>query len=115
MRATLDVDVLVLRDLANTRRLLSALAALPYRIAAELDPAAVTRKPFTIVGDDPRVDILTVAGSMTFDRAWPNRVVRRIDGVRVPYLGLDDLLALKRTGRASDEADIEVLKRMRRS
>jgi hypothetical protein len=52
---------------------------------------------------------------MTFDRAWPNRIVRRIDGVRVPYLGLDDLLASKRTGRPSDETDIDALKRMRRT
>lgn len=114
VRATRDVDVLVPRDLANTRRLLSALATLPYRIATELDAEDVTRNPFTIVGDDPRVDILMVAGAMTFDRAWPNRIVRRIEGVRVPYLGLDDLIASKRTGRPSDEADIEVLKQLRR-
>ena len=115
VRATRDVDILVPRDLVNTRRLLGALAELPYRIAAELDASDVTSKPFTIVGDDPRVDILTVAGALTFDRAWPNRIVRRIDGVRVPYLALDDLLASKCTGRASDEADIEVLKRIRKS
>ena len=114
VRATLDVDILVPRDLVNTRRLLGALAELPYRIAAELDASDVTSKPFTIVGDDPRVDILTIAGSLTFDRAWPNRIVRRIDGVRVPYLALDDLLTSKRTGRPSDEADIEVLQRMRK-
>lgn len=113
VRATRDVDILVPRDLANTDRLLRALASLPYHIARELDAAAVASKPFTIVGDDPRVDILSVAGSVTFDRAWPSRIVRRIDGVRVPYLGLDDLVASKRTGRASDEADIEVLKRLR--
>ncbi|MGH9257078.1 MAG: nucleotidyltransferase domain-containing protein [Vicinamibacterales bacterium] len=115
VRATRDVDILIPRDLANTRRVLHALGELPYRIAAELDAVDVARKPFTIVGDDPRVDILTVAGSMTFERAWPHRIVRRIDGVRVPYLALDDLLASKRTGRPSDEADIEVLKRIRRS
>ena len=57
----------------------------------------------------PRVDLLTVACSVTFDRAWPNRMVRRIDGVRVQYLGLADLIQSKQTGRASDVADIEVL------
>jgi hypothetical protein len=113
VRATRDVDLLVPRDLENTRRLLEALAELPYRIAAELDAADVVKKPFTIVGDDPRVDILTVACTVTFDRAWPGRVERRIAGVRVPYLGLDDLLASKRTGRASDIADIDALKQLR--
>jgi len=109
VRATKDVDVLVPRDLANTTRLLRALSALPYGIARELDPEEVARKPFTIVGDDPRVDILTVAGGLTYDRAYPNRVVRRVAGVQLRYLGLDDLILSKRTGRPSDAADIEAL------
>ena len=53
---------------------------------------------------------LTVAWSVSFDEAWPRRMVRRIEGVRVPYLSLEDLLASKRTGRASDRADVEVLR-----
>jgi len=110
VRATRDVDVLVPRDLANTPRLLAALSELPYGIAAELDPAVVVAKPFTIVGDDPRVDILTVAASVTFADAWPGRIVRRIDGVRVPYLSKADLLRSKQTGRLQDLADIERLK-----
>lgn len=114
VRATRDVDLLVPRDLRNAQRLLTALAELPYRIAEELDAADVIKKPFTIVGDDPRVDILTVACRVTFDRAWPHRIVRRIANVRVSYLSLDDLLESKRTGRASDTADIEVLTRLRR-
>lgn len=109
VRATRDVDVLVPRDLRNMERLLLALSALPYGLARELDPEEVLGNPVTIVGDDPRVDILTVAGSVTFDRAYPNRTVRRIQGVRVPYLSLPDLIASKQTGRAADEADLEVL------
>jgi hypothetical protein len=62
------------------------------------------------VGDDPRVDILTVAWNVTFERADRSKVVRRIAGVRVPYLGLRDLLRSKRTGRPGDLADIEVLR-----
>lgn len=57
----------------------------------------------------PRVDLLTVACTVTFEKAWPNRVVRRIGGIRVPYLSRADLIRSKRTGRASDLADIEVL------
>lgn len=110
VRATKDVDLLVPRDLKNTARLLDALSELPYRIARELDAAEVALKPFTIIGDDPRVDILTIAATLTFDAAYPRRVVRRIAGVRVPYLNLDDLVRSKQTGRAQDIADIERLK-----
>ena len=109
VRATKDVDVLVPPDPKNMTRLLEALSELPYRIAAELDPKAVARKPITIVGDDPRVDILTVAWQVTFDQAYPRRVVRRIDGVRVPYLSRRDLVRSKQTGRAQDLADLEQL------
>lgn len=114
VRATRDVDLLIPRDVANAERVLAALSELTWGIARELDAAAVAAAPFTIVGDDPRVDLLTVAGRLSFDAAWPGRVVRRVEGVRIPHLGLEDLIRSKRTGRASDEADIEVLRGLRR-
>lgn len=109
VRATRDVDILVPKDLQNTARVLQALAELPYGVAKELDPQEVAGKPITIVGDDPRVDILTVAWNVTYERADRFKVVRRIAGVRVPYLGLRDLLRSKQTGRPGDLADIEAL------
>jgi hypothetical protein len=109
VRATKDVDILVPRDERNMVRVLEALSELPYGIARELDPSEVARKPITIVGDDPRVDLLTLAWTVTFDQAWHRRVVRRVEGTRVPYLGRDDLIASKQTGRASDLADLEQL------
>ena len=113
VRATADVDILVPKDERNTERLLAALAELPYGVAGELDAVQVLRRPVTIVGDDPRVDILTVAWTVTYDRALPARRVRRIAGVTVPYLGFEDLLRSKRTGRASDQADIDALRELK--
>ncbi len=111
VRATRDVGILVPRDLRNTERLLLALSELPYGLARELDPEEVLGNPVTIVGDDPRVDVLTVAWTVTFEQASPRRVVRRIQGVRVPYLSLPDLVTSKQTGRPADEADLRVLAR----
>ena len=113
VRATRDVDILVPRDHANAERVLAALGQLPWGIAREIEADDLVRKPFTIVGDDPRVDVLTVAATVTFDVAWPRRQTRRIEGVRVPYLGLADLIRSKETGRPSDEADLEVLKALK--
>lgn len=110
VRATKDVDLLVPKDVKNTARLLDALAHLPYALAKELDAEAVTAKPFTIIGDDPRVDILTVAATVRFDDAYPRRITRRIGGVTVHYLNRDDLIRSKQTGRAQDVADIERLR-----
>ncbi len=124
VRATKDVDILVPSDESNMARVLKALGGLPYGVARELEAPEVTRSPITIVGDDPRVDILAVAWTrrdgratrraagkiaVRFERAWKGRVVRRIQGTRVPYLGRDDLIASKRTGRPADQADIDVL------
>jgi hypothetical protein len=109
VRATKDVDILVPKDEANMERVLAALCELPYGIARELEASNIVLNPITIVGDDPRVDVLTVAWTVTFDDAWDRRIVRRILGTRVPYLGRDDLIASKLTGRASDLADIERL------
>lgn len=61
VRATRDVDILVPPEPANARRLLTALSHLPWGVARELDPDEIVTKPITIVGDDPRVDVLTVA------------------------------------------------------
>lgn len=109
VRATRDVDILVPRDEKNMSRVAAALRELPYGIARELDSSEMVQKAITIVGDDPRVDVLTIAWSVTFEQAWPQRVVRRIQGTRVSYLGRRDLIASKQTGRPSDQADIEQL------
>ena len=115
VRATKDVDLLIPKDAANTRRVLDALGELPLGLSRELDAEEVASRPFTIIGDMPRVDLLTVACTVTFEKAWPNRVVRRIGGIRVSYLSLADLIRSKRTGRASDQADIDVLSGRRTS
>ena len=114
VRATRDVDILIPRDAANAERLLKALGELPFGVARELNAKDVLGKPVTIIGDDPRVDVLTVAWTVTYENAWPARRVRRIAGVRVPYLSLADLIASKRTGRTQDEADIEALRSAQR-
>jgi hypothetical protein len=114
VRATRDVDVLVPRDVRNMARLLDALSRLPWGLASELDAEDIINKPVTIIGDDPRVDVLTVAWTVTFDHAWPRRLVRRIRGVRVPFLSLPDLRRSKMTGRPGDDADLEVLRGIRR-
>lgn len=109
VRATRDVDILVPRDRRNMERLVRALCELPFGIARDLDAAELVNKPITIVGDDPRVDVLTVAWTVTFEAAYPRRQVSRIQGVRVPFLSRADLVASKRTGRPGDEADIQIL------
>ena len=109
--ATRDLDILVPRDEENMTRVLDALGELPYGIARELDPATETRKMMTIVGDDPRVDILKGAGKTNYQKAVLNRQRRRVDGVEIPYAGLDDMIESKTTDRDKDAEDRRELTR----
>ena len=105
MRATKDLDILAPRDIENTRRILEALAELPYGLARELDAETVDARPITIVGDDPRVDILKSAGSLNYRDAQGGVVTITIDDGVVPYVSLEDLIRSKRTDRDDDKAD----------
>lgn len=54
-----------------------------------------------------RVDVITSIESVSFDEAWPNRVVVELDGISVPVLGRDELLRNKRAvGRPQEQADV---------
>lgn len=57
-----------------------------------------------------RIDILTGVSGLTFDNAWINRLEAPIEGVRVPVISLNDLLANKEaSGRDKDRADVKGL------
>ena len=114
VRATKDIDILIEPTLANAKRTLKALGGLPFGIARELDPSEVAIRPITIVGDDPRVDILTLAWSVRYADAAPKAEKIAIDGVDVPFADLDTLIRTKQTGRFQDLADVESLELVKR-
>lgn len=109
VRATKDIDVLIEPTLDNSRRALTALAGLTWGIAAELDPADVVSHPITIIGDDPRVDLLTLAWSVRYADAIPTAQTTDVDGVTVPFVDIDTLIRSKQTDRLQDQADVESL------
>ncbi len=112
-RSTRDVDILIEPTLANAERVLRALATLGFGFAADLDPADVVARPVTMVGDMPNVDILTRAWNVRFTDAAPRAATFRVEGVSIPAVSIDDLIASKQTGRLQDLADIEVLMAIR--
>ena len=112
-RFTKDVDILIEPTLDNATRTLKALEGLTWGISRELDPADVIAKPFTIVGDDPRVDILTLACSIRYADAAPKIQTFEIEGVAVPIPDIDTLIRTKQTDRLRDKADVEELERIK--
>ena len=67
-----------------------------------------------MIGDDPRVDVFTVAWSVKYEQATANARTIDVAGVKIPLIGLDDLIETKRTGRLQDAADIEALEEIKR-
>jgi len=113
-RATEDIDILIERTEANVARVLKALGALGYGFAREWTTAEILKRPITVIGDDPRIDVFTVAWKIKYEQAAPNASAVDVDGIRIPLIGLDDLIETKRTGRLQDAADIEALEEIRR-
>lgn len=112
-RATRDIDLLIRPTRENAARVLAALSELGSGLAGEWLAEEVTSKPVTIIGDDPRVDLLTVAWSVRYEEAAPRATTFELEGVEVPAASLDDLIRSKQTGRLQDEADVQVLNRIR--
>jgi hypothetical protein len=114
VRATKDIDILIEATADNAAQVLKALERLTWGISRELDPAEVAAKPITVVGDEPRVDILTLAWSVRYADAAPKAKRVEIEGVEIPFADLDTLIRTKQTERFQDKADVESLEQVKR-
>lgn len=114
IRATTDIDILIPRSKENTQRVLAALSTTGYGFAREWTPELILAKPITVIGDDPAVDIFLVAMTVKYAEAIGRASIVRVGDVDVPLIGIDDLIASKRTGRPLDAADIEALEEIKR-
>lgn len=56
-------------------------------------------------GDEVEVDVSTTAWKVTYSDAFPKARDVVIEGIRIPFLGLDDLIASKETYREQDAFD----------
>jgi hypothetical protein len=115
VRGTTDLDVLIERSPENARRVLEGLAKIGYGFAREWAAKELLARPITVIGDDPAVDVFTVAWTVKYEDAVRGAASAEVEGVVIPFIGLDDLIATKRTGRLQDAADIEVLEEIKRA
>jgi predicted nucleotidyltransferase len=113
-RATRDVDVLIEANVPNAQRVLRALGRVGFGLAKEWFAEEVASKPVSIIGDIPRVDVLTVAWSVHYPEAAEAATIFEVEGVKIPAASIEHLIQSKRTGRLQDAADIETLEEIRR-
>ena len=83
-RATRNVDILIEATVLNAERVLRALGQLGFGLAREWLAEEVARKPVTVIGETPRVDVLTVAWSVHYPEAAGDATVFEIEGVKIP-------------------------------
>ena len=110
-RATGDLDIWVRATPENAARVWVALASFGAPLSdltvADLSSPGIV---FQMGLPPSRIDILTGITGVTFEDAWPRRLVATVAGLQLPFLGRDDLLANKRaTGRPKDLADVAAL------
>ncbi len=105
VRTTEDVDILIEPTEANCRRVIAALSEMEDGAARELTPKDLLENVVVKVADEVEVDVSTHAWKVSYADAIDTAQERTIDGVRIPYLGLDMLLASKDTYREQDQLD----------
>jgi len=117
VRATQDLDIWVRPDLANAKRVITALRAFgaPLHDLSEQDlstPGLIFQ-----IGVEPiRIDVLTVIDGVQFDEAWSQRVHSEFADQPVNLLSREHLIQNKlAAARPQDLADVEKLRRKKTS
>ena len=106
VRTTEDVDVLVEDSLENFQRVIDALSKLEDHAAAELTPLDFVENVVVKIADEVEVDVSRQAWQVSYAEACATSEEIVIDGVRVPFLGLQMLIKSKTTYREQDRADL---------
>ncbi len=108
-----DIEILIEPTPANAARVLRALREAGVTLAREWFADEIAAKAVTVLGEGPRVHILTVALSVHYQEAAPDAQELLLEGVPIPTASIDHLMATKRTKRPQDAADIEVLEEIK--
>ena len=116
-RATGDIDICVKADEINSINIYRALE----RFGAPLDQIAVNDFAqegivFQIGVTPRRIDIVTHLDGVSFDEADEDKIIVKVEGLKLPILSFDKLIKNKlSTGSERDELDVKLLRKRRTS
>jgi predicted nucleotidyltransferase len=100
VRATGDLDVLVRASRDNALKLEQAIREFAGRsleyFGVSIDELSTSRVGFYMGVEPDRIDIMTRIAGVRFERAWKGRLEAVIEGIGLPVLGFEDLVAAKR-------------------
>jgi hypothetical protein len=109
-RATFDLDILIDPTPDNAHRLLDALSRAGMGTASLTTAEKVLANEITVFKDRVRVDVLTTAPGLTFERVWNERQTMSYLGQSFFVISKPNLIAAKRaSGRPVDLEDARLL------
>jgi predicted nucleotidyltransferase len=110
-RATGDLDAWVWVNPENAQNIMRALNAFGFQNLSLTESDFSKEDSIIQLGYPPfRIDILTSIDGVAFDQAWEKRIVVELNGMNVPFIGREDLIANKKAaGRPQDLADVSRL------
>ncbi len=111
LRTTRDLDIFIRPTEANASAAYLALATLGVPLeGVEAGDLLDDEENLRFGPDEDHIDILASIGEMPFDRVWRNRVEMEVEGLLIPFISKQDLIANKlQVGRLRDLADAEEL------
>ena len=111
IRATIDLDIWILADLENARKVYAALGEFGAPLAGVCPDDFAADGTIFQVGVAPcRIDVINKIDGVKYAEAASRAIEKTIEGVPVRIISLEDLIANKRaSGRTKDLADAEIL------
>lgn len=110
-RYTGDLDIWLLVDRENAERLVQVLTEFGFGSLGLSAQDFLTDNQVVQLGREPlRIDLLTGLDGVSFGECIGRSILVDIDGLQVPFISREDLLANKRSsGRSQDLADVDAL------
>ncbi len=109
-RVTFDLDILILAEQENARRLLDALLAAGLATASMTTPEDVLANEITVFKDRVRIDVQTSTPGLKFEDAWKRRETMTYQGQDFFVASKQDLISSKvKAGRKVDLEDVHLL------
>ena len=110
-RMTKDLDLWVECSEENAERITEALESLGVVLPPTVQSQLHSPSQLVVLGNEPdRIDIVTGIRDFDFSAFEKRKKVISLDGISVPFVGLEDLRQLKAAaGRFQDLADLENL------
>lgn len=109
-RITLDLDILIRPTMENAEKMLAAFEAAGLGTAALTNAGEVLAHEVTVFSDRIRVDVQTRTPGIDFTAAHSMRNAVCVEGVEIPLVRREDLIASKRAaGRPRDLEDVRIL------